>query len=321
MLYPLRFQPLLKRYLWGGRRLQSDLNKTIGEGEDYAESWEIVDHGADQSVVNNGPLAGTTLSTLVQQHGTELLGRHHPQANFPLLFKFLDANKDLSVQVHPDDNRAARLQPPDRGKTEAWIVLAVEDESVIYAGLQRGCDRQTLEQEIERGSSPLCLHQFQPKPGDCFYLPAGTVHALGKGLLVAEIQQASNTTYRLYDWDRLGSDGQPRQLHIDQALDAIDFSQGPIEPQIPTSTDRPGVERLVTSDVFCLDRLTIDEDQRTPVDNRCHIIAVLSGELTIEGDPTGEPLIRGQTALLPASPGGLALQAGGRVTLLDAYLP
>src|SRR5262245_21894138 len=126
MLHPLRFQPLFKRYLWGDRRLGTVLGKPIGEGNDYAESWEVVDHGADQSVVAAGPLAGDTLAELVRSHGQDLLGRHAPQPRFPLLFKFLDCNRALSVQVHPNDEQAKKLDPPDLGKTEAWVILAAE---------------------------------------------------------------------------------------------------------------------------------------------------------------------------------------------------
>ena len=140
-LYPLRFEPIFRRYIWGGRKLGTLLNKSIGEGNDFAESWEMVDRGADQSRVVAGPLAGKTLGELVANHGQELLGRHHPQPRFPLLFKFLDCEKTLSVQVHPNDQQAAKLNPPDLGKTEAWVVLSAEPGSLIYAGLKRGFDR------------------------------------------------------------------------------------------------------------------------------------------------------------------------------------
>ena len=146
-LYPLRFQPIFRRYVWGGRRLESVLGKPLGEGGDYAESWEIVDHGDDQSVVTAGAFAGTTLNELVTTHGQELLGMHDPQARFPLLFKLLDAHRALSVQVHPDDTRAAKLDPPDLGKTEAWVVLHADPGSLIYAGLKRGFDREALARE------------------------------------------------------------------------------------------------------------------------------------------------------------------------------
>ena len=151
-LYPLRFEPLLKRYLWGGRRLETELGKSLGAGNDYAESWELVDRPQDQSRVSAGPLRGTTLGDLVRERGAELLGRHDPQPRFPLLIKFLDARQTLSVQVHPDDAQAAVLVSPDLGKTEAWVVLAAEPGSLIYAGLKRGFDRPAFERELRRGT-------------------------------------------------------------------------------------------------------------------------------------------------------------------------
>jgi len=246
---------------------------------------------------------------------------HHLLVNLPLLWFILDAQKVLSVQVHPDDALAAQLDPPDRGKTEAWVILAADPDSVIYAGLKRGFDRPALEREIARGTSHLCLHKFEPQVGDCVYLPAGTIHALGDGLLIAEIQQASDTTYRLYDWNRVGPDGKLRDLHIQQGLDAIDFDRGPAEPQTPQPTGRPHVEQLVAGDKFVLDRWRFEKDEMIAGDERFHILAVLDGKLSVEGDAEQQPLTKGQTMLLPASIGATQLRPAGEVTLLDAYLP
>src|SRR5262245_51414230 len=209
----LRFKPILREYLWGGRRLGTELGKSIGDGPHYAESWEVVDHREDQSVVIDGPLAGKSLHQLVTEHGRELFGRHYPRNQFPLLLKFLDCQRTLSVKVHPNDEQGAKLDPPDLGKTEAWLVLSAEAGSKIYSGLQQGVDRQTLEREVARGNCEVCLHEFEPHAGDCVLIEAGTVHARGAGLLVAEIQQASDTTYRHFDWNRLDTDAKPRQLH------------------------------------------------------------------------------------------------------------
>ncbi len=350
-LYPLRFRPVLRQYLWGGRRLETSLGKPLPPGDDWAESWEIADLGSDQSVVETGPLAGTTLGELVSRFGRELLGRRHPQPRFPLLLKFLDAAQTLSVQVHPDDARAARLAPPRWGKTEAWVVLEAELGSVLYAGLKPGIDRDALSAAIRQGKCEECLHVLRPSPGDSIFLPAGTVHALGAGLLVAEIQQPSNVTYRLFDWNRLGPDGLPRPLHVAEALDAVDFTRGPIEPQRPQPTDRPEVSRLVECEKFVLDRWEFEQplpagaekkgtgtfcrngpegaSHKTYLspfspaggDDRFHIISVLQGPVQIEGDPAGSPLPRGGTALLPAALGPVQISPHGRAVLLDAYLP
>jgi len=320
-LTPLRFEPIFRRYVWGGRRLGTVLGKPIGT-ETCAESWEVVDHGPDQSRVIAGPLAGMTLEDLVRDRGPELLGRNNPQARFPLLVKFLDAQQPLSVQVHPDDARAAKLDPPDLGKTEAWVVLAAEPGSLIYAGLKRGFDRPALAREVARGTCELCLHRFEPRAGDCIFLPAGTVHALGAGLLAAEIQQSSDTTYRLFDWNRLGPDGQPRPLHVEEALDAIDYQLGPVDPVAPAPTDRPWVSRLVDCDKFVLDRWDVSEPQAAGEADRSHILVALDGAVDVGRDPTGQPLSKGETLLLPAAAGPAMLTPRTpRVVLLDAYLP
>lgn len=320
-LYPLRFRPLFRRYIWGGRRLGTLLGKAIGPEDNCAESWEICDRGVDQSVVEWGPLRGASLGELVARRGEELLGRHHPQDRFPLLLKFLDAARTLSVQVHPDDDRAARLEPPDLGKTEAWVVLAAESGGTIYAGLKAGVDREALAEAIHGGRCQELLHQFQPKPGDCVFLPAGTVHALGEGLLVAEIQQASDTTYRLFDWNRLGADGKPRTLHVEPGLEAIDYERGPVGPQEPQETGRAGVVRLIDSEKFVLDRWELEAAEPVGGDRRCHIIAVLEGSLKVEGDPADRPMPAGGTVLLPAGLGQVQLSPRGRTVLIEAHLP
>jgi mannose-6-phosphate isomerase len=320
-LYPLRFRPILRRYLWGGRRLGDLLGKPLGEGDDYAESWEVCDRGDDQSVVADGALAGRTLGELVRTRGGELLGRHAPQPRFPLLFKFLDARRHLSVQVHPDDSAAARLNPADLGKTEAWVVLEAEPGSAIYAGLKRGVDRPLLERELARGAAELCLARFEPRPGDCVYLPAGMPHAIGAGVLLAEIQQSSDATFRLYDWGRVGPDGQPRPLHVAQALDAIDFNLHLPMPQRPQPTDRRHVERIVACEKFILDRQRIASPESLGGDDRFHIVAVLSGKIAIAGDARRGPLRPGDTILVPASTGRVAVEMVEPAVVLDAYLP
>ncbi len=321
VLYPLRFEPILRRYIWGGRRLGDELGKPLGDGDDYAESWEICDHGEDQSRVAVGPLAGTTLAELVSAHGDELLGKHHPRPRFPLLIKFLDAQRTLSVQVHPNDEQAAQLDPPDYGKTEAWVVLGAHEGAKIYSGLKRGFDRQALTRELNRGTCELCLHQFEPRPGDCVFIPAGTVHALGEGLLIYEIQQSSDTTFRLFDWNRLGADGKPRPLHIEQALEVIDFDRGGVSPVEPIAEDHEGVEMLVRSDKFVLRRWTITSPQLLSTDRRCHLVSVVEGELEVEGDPCGEPLRRGSTILVPAALNSVRMTPRGKTVVLLANLP
>ena len=320
-LYPLRFHPIYQRRVWGGRRLGTHLARAIGPKPDYGESWDVVDHGTEQSIVRDGPLAGKRLSYLVKRFADDLLGTGRSGGPFPLLFKFLDANQTLSVQVHPNDRQAAQLDPPDLGKTEAWVVLDAEPGSVVYAGLAPGVDRKSLKRAIGQGRTEFCLHSFEPKVGDCILVAAGTVHTLGAGLLVAEIQQASDTTFRLFDWNRVDAEGKSRQLHVQEALDAINFDAGQVGPQTPCVTDRADTERLVQCDKFILDRVALHESRHVGGDDRFHLLTVLAGSVRIEKDPSGEHVFMGQSVLLPAACGRLKVTPNSPTELLDMYLP
>jgi mannose-6-phosphate isomerase len=184
-----------------------------------------------------------------------------------------------------------------------------------------GIDAAALAKAIDAGKCEECLSRFRPRPGDCVFLPAGTVHALGGGVLVTEIQQTSDTTYRLFDWNRLGPDGQPRPLHIRQALSVINYQRGPIEPQQPRVTDQPHVARLVECDQFVLDRWTLDQPVTVGGDGRFHMLAVLSGSARVEGDASTRALTAGDTLLLPASLAATAILPAPQAVLMDAYLP
>jgi mannose-6-phosphate isomerase len=320
-LPPLQFKPIFRDYLWGGRRLAAELGKALPAGTQVAESWEIVDHGQDQSVVADGPLAGATLHKLVADHSEEIFGRHPPGQQFPLLLKFLDAQKTLSVQVHPNDEQAARLDPPDLGKTEAWVVLAAEPGAKIWAGLKQGVNRSRLTRAVADGACEECLHEFEPVVGDAILIEAGTVHAIGAGLVLAEIQQASDTTYRLFDWNRLDRDGKPRTLHVEQALGVINYERGPVNPGRPQATDRAHIERLAACDKFVLDRWRLAGPVALETDRRFHILAVVEGGLTASAAGVIHRLQRGSTMFVPACCGNVQLAPQGRGVLLDMYLP
>jgi len=303
--YPLRFQPFFQNYLWGGRKLATRLGKPIPPEGVWAESWEIIDHPHHQSVIINGSAAGRTIGELINQSPADILGTEYQSiGRLPLLLKYLDCQQDLSVQVHPADAYARQMTPPDLGKTEAWYIVDCEPGAAIYAGLQRGICRQDLVAALESGQVEQCLHRIEPRAGDCVFVPAGTVHALGAGLLVAEIQQSSNTTFRLYDWDRTGPDGKARPLHVDQALEVIDFDSGPRPIQAPRETDQPGRQRLVECQQFTLDRLSGSEMAGDEIslgaDNRFHILTVPTGEVELVGRGFRERLSQGQSILLPA---------------------
>lgn len=313
----LTFEPVYQQYIWGGRNLETVLGKRLPtEDGIYAESWEIVDHKDGQSVVKEGELKGWPLSRVVAERGADLLGKHHPQEKFPLLFKFLDCQANLSVQVHPNDAQGAKLHPPDLGKTEAWVILAAQPGSRLYAGLKEGVDRETLESKLREGTAEDCLHVIEPAVGDCIFIPAGTVHALAEGLVVAEIQQSSNTTYRLYDWNRVDAEGNSRQLDIERGVGVTDFERGPVDPQTPCRIDDQR-ERLVTCDKFVLDRVTPSASSEFATDETCHILAVLEGSVEIGSTR----ISKGETAILPASCQKARMTADSNTTLLDMFLP
>ena len=313
--YPLRFRPILKQTIWGGRRLGDTLGKPIGDRDDYAESWEVVDHGKDQSVVENGPLAGRSLRLLMLDHKTWLMGEHASERQFPLLFKYLDCNDILSVQVHPNDKYAGNMPVPDRGKTEAWYVVSSQPESVIFAGLQPGTRREDLEEAVGQGDLNDVLHSFHPEAGDCVFIPAGTVHALGKGLLIAEIQQASDTTFRLFDWNRVDKDGNSRKLHVEQSLNVTNFRVGPVEPS-KSKRDGRGWQSLVLCDKFSLQSLE-NGSAEIGGDRKFHILSVPRGTATIAyGDETLS-LSTGDSVLLPAAMKQVKVELGEQSTVLE----
>jgi len=321
VLPPLILQPIYRRYIWGGRGFEKAFGRTLPAGDDFAESWQLVDRGADQSCVAAGPLAGTTLHELMATRRKELMGRHAAFEAFPLLFKLLDCHLDLSVQVHPDDARAALLDPPDRGKTEAWYVIAAEPGSRIFAGLRDGVSRDTFAEALRAGRCEEAIHAFEVHPGDCVFIPAGTMHALGAGLLVAEIQQSSDVTYRLHDWNRLGPDGMPRPLHVEAGLEAT-TRLGPVAPVMPAATDDPSVRRLVTCDYFIFEEVRPSHAWEVGGDDVCHFLAVLDGELTFDASWNLPPLRAGDGVLLPACLERQRLTAsGGSPRFLHVTLP
>ena len=340
---PLVFEPLYRSYLWGGRGLASKLGKNLPAEGIWAESWEIVDHPQGQSVVKNGHWQGWTLGRLLSEHREAILGQKSQVclegteggphvSRFPLLLKYLDCQNVLSVQVHPDDAYGLQMASPDLGKTEAWYIIDAEPGSVLYAGLKPNVSRKDLADAIQAGKTEECLHAICPQAGDCIFIPAGTVHALGAGLLVAEIQQASDCTFRLYDWNRVDVAGKSRPLHIDQALEVIDFEQGPIERvsarQIPQrdspersfselSVSEIGPQELVDCDKFRLVRF--DRPSRYVLDlPTCRIVTVPKGTATIETGYGSIELSAGDSALIPQACAQASLVVGSDTTVLAA---
>jgi mannose-6-phosphate isomerase len=323
-LYPLRFQPILRRLIWGGRRLGTVLHKPIGDATDYAESWEISDYHDQVSVVEQGSLAGATIRDLIRTRGSELLGPAlGPRDQFPLLVKFIDAHQDLSVQVHPDDETGRRLAG-DYGKTETWVILEAEPGSAIYAGLNQGVGRDELSAAIRSGQVARLLHRLEPKPGDCILIESGTVHAIGAGVLLAEIQEMSDATFRVYDWGRVGTDGKPRTLHIREAMESIDFERGPVEPITPEVEPIAGGgqrERLSRSAYFALERLVLSQTTSVGQHDRFTILMGLWGRCDVRHGGQSIPLEFGQTLLLPAALGPCEIVPRDGARVLSCVVP
>lgn len=325
---PLIFEPCLRPVVWGGRRLGEMLGKPLPTREAYGESWEISPHAKHDSRVAEGPFAGLTLNKLCRAQPREIFG---PQAvspaQFPLLIKLLDCHSLLSIQVHPDDERARTLAGEEFGKTEAWIVLHADPDARIYAGFRPGVRREDVEQHLAAGTLKQLLHELIPRPGDCLLLPAGTVHAVGGGVLMAEVQQASDATFRLFDYNRVGPDGQPRELHIEQALAVIDWQAGPVNPVAPRplSGGEPGIHReeLVACQQFGIERLRLSAPFDVETRTGAEVWLVLQGRAQLRtGSGYSRQFNRGETVLIPAATRGPRWTPGGdSATLLRVSLP
>jgi mannose-6-phosphate isomerase len=324
---PLHFTPFLRPMVWGGRRLQQ-LGKRLPTAEPYGESWEISDHPLHRSIVDGGPHRGQSLRQLMDRRA--LLGRAAGSHTiFPWLVKFLDCSEWLSVQVHPDEASVGRLWPGEGSKTEAWFVVAAEPGSRIYAGLLPGVDENRLRGALAAGNVADYLHAFDPRPGDCVFLPAGTVHAAGGGILVAEIQQTSDATFRLFDWNRRDAQGKSRPLHIDQGLACTNWHRGPVQPVRTGWDGRPGLSRtpasaaqlLVDCPYFRLELVRAAGSLSLSGDGRLQVAVVLAGQGRWTA-PGGEgPFLTGQSWLLPASLPPTTWHAERGVTLLVSTLP
>ncbi|MEO8350897.1 MAG: type I phosphomannose isomerase catalytic subunit [Chthoniobacteraceae bacterium] len=270
---PIVFEPLFMERVWGGRRLESLYGKRLQQGVRIGESWEIVDREEAQSVVHTGAFRGTTLHELWTRHRTEVFGDHvKDAARFPLLFKLLDAQERLSVQVHPPAEVAAQLG--GEPKTEMWYFMDTQLDSDLYAGLKRGVGRAEFDRALTEGRVADLIHRVTSRAGDAFFIPSGRIHAIGAGNVIFEVQQNSDTTYRVFDWNRLGLDGKPRQLHVQESLASINFDDP--EPGLAT---RQG-EIVVACEEFRVEQWRI-EGARPAVENGTFaIFCVEHGEVT-----------------------------------------
>src|SRR6185369_13834156 len=283
MLYPLTFRPIFKERVWGGRHLEQIYRKPLPPGVPIGESWEISDRPGDVSIIANGPLAGQDLRWLVEHHAAALLGSAKLQGgHFPLLIKLLDGQEKLSLQVHPPAHRARELG--GEPKTEMWYIANAAPGAELFVGLNCGVTRAEFERKVHDGTVAGCFHRVPVRAGDAMFLPSGRVHAIGAGLVIFEIQQNSDTTYRVFDWNRVGLDGKPRELHVAQSLASIDF--GDFEPSLVSgraSTDSHFQSwQLVNDPLFTVEKIraeTRESIQREP--RRMQIVGVLEGVVTV----------------------------------------
>lgn len=310
-LYPLCFEPFLRPMPWGGRRLTKWLDLPVPLDTPIGEAWLLSDHRLHISRVASGPLAGWTLRQLMQQRGAELLGV--AAERFPLLVKLLDARENLSIQVHPDDTNAASWAPGEGGKTEAWLVLEADPAAAIYLGLKPGIDKQTVARELALGTVALCLNRYEPLAGQCYFVPAGTVHALGGNLVVLEIQQTSDATFRLDDWGRLDAAGKPRPLHWEAGLACLKETSSGAGLQPPQRVTE-AVEQLVACDYFRLYRLALYQEMTLPAPS---LVIGLEGEASLRYEQQDFPLRRGSTLLLPAALAGVRIRPQGACVLVQ----
>jgi mannose-6-phosphate isomerase len=319
MLYPLTFHPLCKERVWGGRSLERLYHKALPADLVIGESWEITDRPEGVSEIAQGPLAGKTLRWVMEHHERDLLGeaRPTPEGRFPLLIKILDAREKLSLQVHPPAALAASLG--GEPKTEMWYVTEADPGAELFVGLKPGITRGQFEDALRSGRAAECVHRVPVQADDVMFLPSGRLHAIGAGLVIFEIQQNSDTTYRVFDWNRVDRDGKARELHIEKSLACIDFND--VEPALISSrmSRNPTVATryLVENDLFIVNACRVKRGQSFHLRSASfQILAVIRGRLRVSHGEHVVFLEPGGFVLVPAALGRVSLQAESKVEFL-----
>ena len=321
-LYPLTFTPIVKDKIWGGQKLKTILGKEFGTLPNGGESWEISGVKGNISVIDNGPLAGKTLNDIIAEYGAKLLGEKVLKefgTEFPLLIKFIDANDNLSVQVHPDDAMAQKLHN-SKGKTEMWYVIAADKDGKLISGFDKKVDPANYHTLVSSGKFMEVLKNVDVKAGDVFFIPAGHVHGIGKGVMVAEIQQTSDITYRVYDYDRVDANGKGRELHIDEAQKALDFndlSTGKVD-YTPKANERA---LLVDCKYFNTGLLKVTADVNRDYSKVDSFVILMCVEGGVKINDEYEVKC-GQTILIPASLNGITIKPVAKESkLMEVYIP
>ena len=288
VLYPLKLKPLFKERIWGGRKLAEVFGCDLPAGAPIGEMWAAADHPNGMSLIQNGPFSGKTLGEILRQYPKELVGKDNEASRFPLMVKILDTGSNLSVQVHPDDTYAS-IHEKDMGKNEMWYIIQAGPDAEIIYGLKPGVTRAEFIRAIQSGSLEECLHKVKVKSGDVFYIPPGLVHAMGKDVLAAEVQQTSDITYRIYDYGRLDKNGSSRELHIHKALDVINYSS----TYEQTTLTKPFECPMFRVDLLSVKNETIAYD----LNGELEILLVLAGQGRIKS----EEIKAGDAWILPTS--------------------
>ena len=317
-LYPLKFKPILKNRIWGGNKLASVLNKKT-DSDCVGESWEISDVEDDTSIVINGK--GATLKELQLQFGADIIGKKNHkifQDKFPILIKFIDAKQDLSVQLHPNDELAAKRHN-SFGKTEMWYVMQADDDSNLIVDFNQKMDKDTYLNHLNKKTLPKVLNYHKVKEGDVYIIEVGRVHSIGSGVMLAEIQQTSDITYRIYDWDRVDAEGNFRELHNDLALDAIDFNM-PDNYRVKYSKKDNVSNKMVTCPYFTTSYLEVTKTiEKENTHDSFMIYICVDGEAIIETESYSEKIKKGETILLPAAIKKYSINTN-KAKLLEVYV-
>ena len=323
-LYPLKFEPIYQYRIWGGRRLSNLLSKPLPAKDPVGEAWILSDRDDHPSKVINGKLKGQTISELFKHSPDELMGKLSGVfQRFPLLLKFLDCQQVLSVQVHPSDQLKKYIPQGENGKTEAWVVLETGKEAIIYAGLKADTSEKRLRDDLNEHKVADDLAHFQPRPGDSVLIKAGTVHTLGD-VVVFEVQENSDITFRLYDWGRIDEKtGKPRDLQVEEAIACIDFTKTDIKPVKPIVKNKDDLvsERLIENEHFNLWRLTSGKPFKVGKNEIPRVLVCIEGEGKIESNNEHYTLSKGEVMLLPAVVGECFFEPNGKAVILELALP